>query len=146
MNLLVAAVVSFVAQGSVAIPITTRDMTGLHNRQDILRGTCDGRAASLTITKAYRGATGRLVLRGGRWTRDVSPAFLGGRLVTNSLQSVGIGCDGRRLQVRGRVLRTDSRGEIVLDVQNVVLDLRTGMMTMDDLRTLTAAETRAELR
>ena len=56
---------SLLAQPPANVPIRIygREMAGLHDREDVVRGTCDGRPASATITKAYRGRTGRLVLR-----------------------------------------------------------------------------------
>ncbi len=131
-------------EGMTRITVTGREMVGLHNREDVIRGTCDGRPASATITKAYRGARGRLVLRSGRWAREVPSTFLNGALLTSSLQSVGIGCDGQRLQLHALAIRENGQGEFVMDIQNAILDMRTGALSIDEMRTLSPAETRSE--
>jgi hypothetical protein len=134
------------SQAMAPIRIDIREMGGLHNREDVIRGTCDNRPASLTITKAYRSAPGRLVLRIGRRTQEIPASFLNGQLVRQSLQTVGLACDGRRLQVHAIVARADNTGETVLDVQGATLDIASGNLTIGTLRTLTPAETRSELR
>jgi len=132
-------------EGMTRITVTGREMVGLRDRVDIIRGTCDGRPVSATITKSYRGATARLVLRAGRWTREVPPLFLNGHLFTSALQSAELGCDGRRLQLHALAIRGDGHGEIVLMVQNATMDLRTGVVSLSELTTYNPAETRAEL-
>lgn len=132
--------------GMTRIDINIRETVGLHDREDVVRGTCDGRPASATITKAYRGRTARLVLRSGRWATDVPPTFLNGGLFTRSLNSLGLACDGERLELHALLIRPDAQGEIVMDIQEATLDLRTGAVSMSEMRTLSPAETRAELR
>lgn len=133
-------------QGTEEIRVTHgRDMTALHERQDVIRGSCDGRPASLTITKVYRGQTPRLVLRAGRWRREIPPAFLNGAMFSSALKSAELACDGQRIQISGLAIRANSEGQLIMDLQEVILELRTGELSMNPLRTLTPAETLAEL-
>jgi len=143
--LAIAASSLAISQEMVPIRIFGREMTGLRNLETVIRGTCDGRPASATITKAYWGVRGRLVLRSGRWVRDVPSTFLNGALLSSGLQSAGLGCDGRRLQLHALAIRADSHGDLIMDRQDAILDLRTGILTLTDLRTLSPAETREEL-
>jgi hypothetical protein len=97
-------------QEMVPIRINTRDYSGLRGREDILRGTCDGRPASATITKSYWGRRGRLVLRAGRWVREVPPNFLNGSLFSSGLKSAELSCDGRRLQLHALTIHENAQG------------------------------------
>lgn len=133
-------------QPGQVVTIHGRDMAGLRDREDVIRGSCDGHPASATIVKAYRGRAGRLTLRGGRFARDIPATFLGGALFRQRLTFAGLGCDGRRLQLHALAIRPNARGELVMDIQDATLDLRTGVVSTTDLRTLTPAETLAELR
>lgn len=122
-------------------------MSGLRNLEEVLHGTCDGRPASATVTRArYGGTRGRLVLRGGGFTREVPPTFLNGGVLSSGFKSTGLACDGRRLQLHALALRADAHGEIVMDKQDATLDLRTGELSMTALTTLSPAATRAEFR
>ncbi|TMJ19681.1 MAG: hypothetical protein E6G92_07890 [Alphaproteobacteria bacterium] len=145
-NVVIALLMVSPPSESTPIRIDIREMSGLRHSDEVVRGTCDERPVSLTITKAYRDAPGRLVLRLGRRTQEIPVSFLNGQLVQESLQSVGLACDGRRLQVRAIVARADSGGDIVLDVQQATLDIATGSLVIGALRTLSPAETRSELR
>jgi hypothetical protein len=75
----------------------------------------------------------------------VPPTFLNGTLVSNGLYYTGLACDGRRLQLSALAVRGDAHGDLVMDKQNAILDLRTGILTLTDLHTLSPAETREEL-
>lgn len=132
--------------GMTRIEINTREMVGLRDRENVIRGTCDGRPASATIIMASSGRAGRLVLSAGSLTREVPPAFLNGSLVANGLFHTGLACDGQRLQLSASAVRTDAQGAIIMDVQRIVMDLRTGEVSMTEMRTLSPAETRSELR
>jgi hypothetical protein len=144
-GLLLLALAAVVAPPATErIVITGREMVGLRDRQDVIRGTCDGRPASATITKAYRGAAGSIVLRAGRWTREVPRGFLDDLLLTSSFQSSGISCDGRRLELHALVLHENAQREFVMSIQNATLDMRTGRLSVDEMRTLSPAETRSE--
>lgn len=160
MTVLLSLVLALIGQPEMEeIRITHgRDMAGLRNYETVIRGTCDGRPASATITMVDLRALpradlrtvdlwrrGRVVLRTGRLSREVPPAFLNGSLVTNGLHWTGLACDGRRLQLNGLAIRTDAHGEIVMDAQEATWDLRTGELSMSALRTLSPAETRSEL-
>jgi hypothetical protein len=137
---------AFLAQpGMTRVDVFGREIIGLRNYEDVIRGTCDGRPASAIITKAYHGQRGRLLLRSGRWAREVPPAFLNGAAFTSGLQSLGLACDGQSLQLHALAIHPDAQGELVMDIQNATLDLRTGALTMTELRTLSPAETRSEL-
>jgi len=132
------------------IRITGYEMSGLQNRETVIRGTCHGRPASATIgmidlRSAHPERTGRVMLRAGRWVRQVPRAFLHGNLIFNGINWTGLACDGRRLKLNARAVRRDDGGEIVMDAQEAILDLRTGIVTMTELRTLSPAETRSEL-
>lgn len=144
-SLSIALALSLQLEGMTRITVTGREMVGLRERVNVIRGTCDGRPVSATITKSYRGATARLILRAGRWTREVPPPFLNGSLFTNALQSAELGCDGRRLQLHALAIRGDGHGDIVLMVQNATMDMRTGVVSLSELTTYSPAETRAEL-
>ena len=132
--------------GMTRIEINTRDMVGLRDRENVIRGTCDGRPASATIVMASSGGGGRLVLSAGSLTREVPPTFLNGSLVANGLFHTGLACDGQRLQLSASAIRTGAQGEIIMDVQRIIMDLRTGAISMTEMRTLSPAETRSELR
>ena len=132
-------------EGMTRITVTGREMVGLRDRVDVIRGTCDGRPVSATITKSYRGAMARLILRAGRWTREVPAPFLNGSLFANALQSAELGCDGRRLQLHARAIRGNGRGDLVLMVQNATMDMRTGAISLSELTTYSPAQTREEL-
>lgn len=131
-------------QGMERITVTGREMIGLRNREDVIRGNCDGRPASATIIKAYRGARGGIVLRAGRWVREVPRGFLDDLLLTSSLKSTELSCDGRRLEFHALVIRENAEGEFVMSIQNATLDMRTGALSVDPMRTLSPAETRSE--
>lgn len=126
------------------IVINTREMVGVQDREQIIRGTCDGQATSLTITNATRERPGQLVLRAGSVERELPPTFLDGSLVTNGLYHTGLACDGRRLQLSGLAIR-DEGDEAVLIRQKAVLDMRSGALRVTELRRLSPAETRSEL-
>lgn len=148
MTMLLSLALSLLAESPEMVEIRVahgREMTALHDREDVIRGSCDGRPASLTITKVYRGQTPRLLLRGGRWAREVPPSFLNGALFSSGLKSAELACDGQRIQISGLAIRANSQGEIIMDLQEAILELRTGVMTLTDLRTLTPAQTRSEL-
>lgn len=132
-------------QEMATIRVFGREMSGLHNRQDIIRGICDGHPASVTITKAYRGAAGRVVLRAGRWRRELPTNFLNGSLLSSGLKSAELACDGRRVQLSGLAIRADAHGDLIMVVQNAILDLRTGDLSLTELRSLSPAQTREEL-
>jgi hypothetical protein len=76
----------------------------------------------------------------------VPPAFLNGGLLSSGFKSAGLACDGRRLSLHALALRADADGDIVMDIQDATLDLRTGELSMTVLTTLSPAATRAELR
>lgn len=119
-------------------------MRGLRDYEHIIRGTCDGRPASLTITLATRERPGRLVLRAGSLEREVPATFLDASLVTNDFYYTGLGCDGQRLKLSARAIGDDS-GEIVLIRQSATLDMHTGQVSLSELTRFSPEETRAEL-
>jgi hypothetical protein len=129
---------------SVSVHVTGREMSAVQHYESVIRGTCDGRPTSLRITMATRGRPGSLVLRGGRFERELPPRFLDGALVTNGHYYTGLACDGQRLQLSGEAVR-DGGDEIILVRQNAVLDLRNGSLSLTELRRLSTAETRSEL-
>lgn len=121
-----------------------RDMAGLQNPETVIRGTCDGQPASATITRTADGRNGRIVLRVRRLTRQFPRSFLNGAVIINTVHSLGLACDGRRLQLHGTAIRPNPAGEIRLETQDIVLDIRTGALSIGSLMTLSPAETRAE--
>jgi hypothetical protein len=42
-------------------------------------------------------------------------------------------------------LHPNAQGELITEIQNAILDLRTGALEVTELRTLSPAETRSEL-
>lgn len=130
---------------SETLTITSgRDYAGLRDYETVIRGTCDGRPASFTITAATRQRPGRLVLRGGSFERELPVGFLDGSLVTNGLYYTGLACDGERLHLSSEAIR-DIGDDIILVRQNAVLDLGTGALTLRELKRLSPEETRSEL-
>ena len=131
---------------NVQIAVSGRDYTTLNASTETFRGLCDGREASLTIEKAYRGQAGRLVLRYEQLSRELPANFLEGRLVSGSYYAAGLGCDGRRLRFLARVAQIASDGTVNLRVQHATMDLRTGDLSVSQIRTMTPEEVRYELR
>ena len=144
-SLLLVALALIAEPQDTLIRVFGREMVGLHDREDVIRGTCDGRPASATIIKAYRGRAGNIVLRAGRWASALPPNFLHGALLSSGFQSLGLACDGQRLQLHALALHQNAEGELVTEIQNAILDLRTGRIEVTELRTLSPAETRSEM-
>ena len=128
----------------VTIKVFGRDMSGLRDQEVIYRGTCDSRPASAEIRRSTLTEPGRLVLRAGRWRRTLPATFLCGAALTSALHSIGLGCDGRRLQLHALAIRENAQGEFIMDIQNAFLDMRTGALSLDEMRTLSPSETRSE--
>jgi len=131
-------------EGMTRITVTGREMVGLRDRVDVIRGTCDRRPVSAIITKNYWGARGRVVLRAGQWRREVPPTFLNGSLLSSGLKSAELESRLPRVQLHALAIRENAHGEFVMEIQNAVLDMRTGALSIDEMRTLSPAETRSE--
>ena len=130
--------------GSETIHIRGRDLSGLQEYEKIIHGTCDGTPASFTIRTATREQPGRLVLRAGSFERELPPTFLDGSLVTNGLYHTGLACDGRSVQLTAETIR-DAGDQFILVRQNAVIDIRTGILTLRDLRRLSPEQSHSEL-
>jgi hypothetical protein len=122
-----------------------RDVTTLPDSTETFRGTCDGVEATATIEKAIRGRAGRLILRYRSLTREVRDTFLNGRLFGSNFYAAGLGCDGRRIVFRARLVRMDEAGNVAIDVQSATMDIRSGELTVSQPRTLPRADVEYEL-
>lgn len=78
---------------------------GLSQYAEVTTGICDGTLSSATITKAYRGAAGKIELRHGANSRELPPHFAEGLLVRNAAYRIGLGCDGERLKIEAHVIQ-----------------------------------------
>jgi hypothetical protein len=133
-------------QQSPPVQVRGRDYTTVADSTEVMSGVCDGRAVSATITKAFRGREGRMILRAGRVSQAIPPTFLGGRLLRSSYYAAGLGCDGRRLVLRARVARIEAGGRVEIEVQSATMDMRSGQLTISERRTLSPDEVENELR
>jgi hypothetical protein len=129
------------SQPGQVVTIQGREMAGLHNVQQVISGTCDGRPASATIRKGINGQGAQVVLRSRRWIREIPGSFLNGALRRQSLTSLGLACDGTRLQLLAVTVRADARSGMSLISQTATLNLRTGVLTIGELVTENPAET-----
>lgn len=145
MNMMIwLALAALQPQGEV-VRVYGRDVTTLPDSTETFRGTCDGVEATATIEKAIRGRAGRLILRYRRLTREVRDTFLNGRLFGSNFYAAGLGCDGRRIVFRARLVRMDEAGNVAIDVQTATMDIRTGELTLSQPRTLPRADIEYEL-
>jgi len=134
------------SQEAAPVLVRGRDYTAVESSTEVMSGTCDGRAVSATITKAFRGREGGVVLRAGRASGALPATFLGGRLVRSSYYAAGLGCDGRRILFRARVARIGEQGRMEIEVQSATMDMRTGRLDVSEPRILDRDEVERELR
>jgi hypothetical protein len=87
------------------VTVQGRDYLGLAQYAEVTTGTCDGTPSSATITKAHRGAGGRIELRHGTTSRELPPSFAEGLLLRNAAYRAGLGCDGKRLKFEAHVVQ-----------------------------------------
>jgi hypothetical protein len=146
MNMMIwLALAALQPQGDMVRIHGGRDVTTLADSTTTFRGTCDGVEATATIEKAYRGRTGRLILRYRRLTREVGDTFLNGRLFGSNYYAAGLGCDGRRIVFRARLVRMDEAGNLAIDVQMATMDIRTGELTLSQPHTVSREDLEYEL-
>ncbi|HEU0099176.1 MAG TPA: hypothetical protein VFQ67_10420 [Allosphingosinicella sp.] len=111
------------ASDPAAITVQGRDYTGLDQFTQVVTGTCDGTPASATITKARRGASGKIELRHGSVARDLPSSFAEGLLVRNTAYQLGLGCDGKRLKLEAHVVQMNWGRNIRYFSQQATWDL-----------------------
>jgi hypothetical protein len=146
MNMLIwLALAALQPQGDIVRIHGGRSYMPLVGSTETFRGTCDGVEATATIEKAFRGPTGRLILRYRHFTREVRDTFLNGRLFGDNYYAASLVCDGRSIMFRARTVRMDEAGNVTVDVQSATMDIRTGELTLSQPRTVSREDLETEL-
>lgn len=143
-TLLLAAVVH--SPEPIVVNMDARDYRGLAQYAEVATGTCDGTPSSATITKAYRGATGRIELRHGEASRELPSSFAEGLLVRSSAYRTGLGCDGKRLKFEAHVVHMKGAAGVRYFSQVATWDFRENSLVVSDPVDETAEEFAAHVQ
>lgn len=128
------------------ITIHGRDYLGLARYAEVITGTCDGTESSATITKAYRGARGRIELRHGATARELPPSFAEGLLVRNAAYRAGLGCDGERLRLEAHVVQMEGPAGVRYFSQTATWDFGADQLDVSEPVEESAAEFAAHVQ